>query len=151
MLIFSDWILIKQFIVSSNRFSSKCFLGEWVVSFCLSHDEKRVLSRDGYEKKCLESVEFQEMRTPWIWKFFSHMVEYKRLSENSTSILERDLQKHEREVYRKMKVCILEINVEDDFVDFNWDLRYPQQRGIIRKKGWSFGTSYAWEGANDFP
>ena len=56
----------------------------------MARSSERVLSGNGYEEKWLESVEFQEMWTPWIWKFFSHLVEYKRLSENSTSILKRD-------------------------------------------------------------
>ena len=33
-----------------------------------------------------------------------------------------------------------------------WDLRYPQKRGVNRKRGGeSFGSCSAWEGANDLP
>ena len=32
-----------------------------------------------------------------------------------------------------------------------WELRYPQKRGVNRKRWGSFGSSSAWEGANDLP
>ena len=41
-------------------------------------------------------------------KFFPHMVKYKSLRENSTSILERN----KSLVYRNMKRCIYETNLE---------------------------------------
>ena len=81
------------------------------------------------------------------------MVEYKNLRENSTIILEREIKPYE--VYRNMKGCILETNFEGQgwssrlftiLLILTWELRYPQERGVNRKRGGSFGSSSAWEG-----
>ena len=32
-----------------------------------------------------------------------------------------------------------------------WELRYPQKRGVNRKKDGSFGNCSAWKGVNDLP
>ena len=56
--------------------------------------------------------------TPLVSKFSLHMVEYKCLRENSTTILERERErerKRERKpqrVYKKMEERILEANLE---------------------------------------
>ena len=49
IFIFSDWILIKQIIVSShfstvgrNRFLKECCLVEWVISFWLGRDDEKL-------------------------------------------------------------------------------------------------------------
>ena len=57
--IFNDWILIKQIIVSSTPF----VLGE--IDFQKSL--LGVLSGElGHEQKCIDSVHFLGMWTPWI-------------------------------------------------------------------------------------
>ena len=70
------------------------------------------------------------------------MVEYKNLRENSTSILEREIKPYE--VYRNMKGSILETNFEGQgwpsrlftiLLILTWELRYPQERGVNRKRG----------------
>ena len=80
------------------------------------------------------------------------MVEYKSLRENSTSILERELKP--KGVYRNMKGCILDANFEGQgwsselfttFLILTWELRYPQKRGVNRKRRGSFGSCSAWE------
>ena len=115
---FSDWILIKKVIVSSppfrcwgNRLSKEFCLRKWVISFCLERNDKDIGT----------SFEWRETWVPWINAFsrnfssinlnvFPHMMEYKSLRENSTSILKRD--KAIEGVYRNMKGCVLEANIE---------------------------------------
>ena len=59
-----------------------------------------------------------------------------------------------------MKGYILEANFEGQgwssrlftiLLILTWELRYPQKRGINRKRGGSFGSCSAWEEANDLP
>ena len=98
IFIFSDWILIKQIIVSSIPFYSwgkrnNVAWGNEQFPPALGVMTKtwgQVLSGEDNKWKCLESVHFPGMWTPSIWKFFPHLVEYKSLKENSASILERD-------------------------------------------------------------
>ena len=54
-------------------------------------------------------MDFLGAWTLQIWKVFPHMVEYKTLRENSTSILEREIKPWT--VYRNVKECILEANL----------------------------------------
>ena len=69
------------------------------------------------------------------------MVEYKNLRENLG-------------VYRNLKGCILEANLEGKgwqsrlftvLLILTWELRHPQKRGVTRKRGGSFGNFSAWE------
>ena len=65
IFIFSDWILIKQIIVSSTPFccwGKQIFergmrewgtgLGEWVISRCLNHDDKNLGTSFDWEGTC---------------------------------------------------------------------------------------------------
>ena len=54
-----------------------------------------------------------------------------------------------------MKGCIFEANVEGQgwssrlfavLLIQTWELRYPQKRGVNRKRGESFGSCSAWKG-----
>ena len=55
-------------------------------------------------------MHFLGMWAPLIWNFSLHMVEYKSLRENSTSILEREIKPYR--VYKKANERILEANLE---------------------------------------
>ena len=110
----------KKVIVSSppfrcwgNRLSKEFCLRKWVISFCLERNDKDIGT----------SFEWREtwVKVPWINAFsrnfssinlnvFPHVMEYKSLRENSTSILKRD--KAIEGVYRNMKGCVLEANIE---------------------------------------
>ena len=80
------------------------------------------------------------------------MVEYKTLRENSASVLEREIKP--LGIYRNMNGCILKANLEGQGWQLRlyiilwiltWELRYPQKRGVNRKRYGSFESCCAWE------
>ena len=86
------------------------------------------------------------------------MVEYKSLREISTNILERKIKP--QGVYRKMKGCILKVNFGGEgwwsrlftiMLILNWNLRYPQKRGVNIKKGEVLEVVLPRKGPNDLP
>ena len=59
-----------------------------------------------------------------------------------------------------MKGCILEANFEGQgwssrlftvLLILAWEFRYPQKRGVNRKRGERFGSCSAWEGGKGLP
>ena len=60
------------------------------MSLCLGIRTWRRFERGKGYKKGLDLMHLQGIWTPYIWKFFSHVMEYSSLRGNSTSIAEKD-------------------------------------------------------------
>ena len=119
IFIFSDWILIKQTIVSSTPFCcwgeqifKKMLPGEWVICFCLGCDDKNLWEKfdwggGAWVKMPRFNAYFSNVNTINLNIFPTHGGIYKFV---------RKFNKHSGErktfgVYRIMK-CVLEANLE---------------------------------------
>ena len=100
IIIFSDWILVKQIIVSctlsavgGNRFSKKCSLEKRVISFCLRCDDKNLGASFECGGTWVKMPRFnafsRNVNTINLKIFPTHGAIYTSLRENSESILER--------------------------------------------------------------
>ena len=123
IFIYSDWIFIKQIIVRSLRpflllgetdFRKNAAWGEWLISFCLWHDDKNL----GASFECGKSW----VKMPRI-NAFSRNVNSINLkvfpTHSGISKFETKFNNHSggREIkpwgaYRNMKGCIFEANLE---------------------------------------
>ena len=125
IFIFSDWAAIRQIIVFSTLF---CCWGNR-FSFCIGRDDQNLDASFEWVRawvKMLRINAFSRNVTPLIWKFSLHMVEYKCLRENSTTILERERERESpREFIKKWKNVFLRLILKDkggnqDYLPFCW-------------------------------
>ena len=111
IFIFSDWILIKQIIVSSTsfccsgiRFSKEWCLGQWVFSFCPERDDKNLGTSFEWGGAWVQMPPVNTFSRNVNPINFSHILWNVKVWEKTqhTSILERDKALESTGKYEKM-------------------------------------------------